>query len=451
MLYELLTGARPYRLKRGSRGELEEAILSRDDVPLRQAALTAAAAGKRSTALPRLRSQLRGDLYTIVAKALKKKPADRYATADALAQDLRRYGAGEPVGARPDSRRYRMGKFVGRHRVGIATASATAAALVAATVFSYWQAQVAREHARTAEREAQRAQAVQGFLLDIFRANSDGQPDPIRARATTARELLDIGAKRIGERLKDAPQVEAEVADTLSDMYLQLGLDAEAAAMERRQIDALRRIHGVRDVRVADALLNYAGTLFATAEQPAGAAALREAREILDARNDASPARGHLLVESARYAMYESVPRMQRDAEDAVRFYREHYPDDGMRITALRLAGRARFWAGDYDGSAAVFREALASAQEIATRLTLLVELAETQQKQVDIEGATRSLRRRSTWRSSATAICTSTRCMSRRASAPCSMRPRAAARAAGGWAARSPSSARGPARARPT
>jgi len=393
VLYELCTGARPYRLRRASRGELEEAILSRDEVPPRQAPLTDAIARARGTTVPRLRKALGGDLATIVGKALRKDPANRYATADALAEDLRRCVAGEPVSARPDSRGYRLRKFVARHRIGFATASGVAVALLGATLFSYWQAQAAREHARTAEREAARAQAVQGFLLDIFRVNSDNQPDPLRARQTTARELLDIGAARIGERLKDTPDVEAEVADTLSDMYSQLGLDAEAGAMTRRRIEALKRTHGARDRVVADALLVYAGTLFGTKEQAQGAAALAEAKDILDALHDQSPVRGRLLVESARFAMYQSIPRMLDNAEAAVRFYRESYPGDEMRITALRLAGRARYWSGDYGGSAAAFEEALASAQEIATRLTLLVELADTQARRGDIAAAEARLR----------------------------------------------------------
>jgi len=100
-----------------------------------------------------------------------------------------------------------------------------------------------------------------------------------------------------------------------------------------------------------------------------------------------------MLVELARYAMYESIPRMQRNAEAAVRFYRERQPRDGMRVTALRLAGRARFWAGDYAGSAAAYHEALPADDDVATRLTLLVELADTELKLADVAGAERGLR----------------------------------------------------------
>ena len=70
---------------------------------------------------------------------------------------------------------------------------------------------------------------MQGFVLDIFRANSDKQADPVKARSATARELLDLGAQRLEAALQDEPEARAEVMQTLGEMYYQLQLDEEAA------------------------------------------------------------------------------------------------------------------------------------------------------------------------------------------------------------------------------
>jgi serine/threonine-protein kinase len=400
VLYELLCGSRPYRLKRDSRGALEDAILSVEAVRLSQAAMPDEIAQARAMTVKKLRQALAGDLDTIAGKALKKDPAERYATADAFQQDLRRYLAGRPVLARPDSAGYRLRKFVARNRVAVSIATATAVALLAATSISLWQARVAREHAVIAQREAKRAQAVQDFLVDIFRTNSETQNDPIKARQTTARELLDIGARRIAARFKDAPEVQAEVADSLADMYQEVGLDEESADMLAQEIRALKQVYGGQDRRVAQTLLSLAGTLFPTTRRAEGLAALAEARDILDATHDDSRTRGVLLIESARSQMYGSLPQMHRDAEAAVRFFKERYPDDDILITAQRLAGRARYWLGDYRGAEAYYNEALgnlaggSSPQDLATYITLMVELADTETALLKLDDAESALRR---------------------------------------------------------
>jgi serine/threonine-protein kinase len=97
MLYELLTGERPYRLKRFSRGALEEAILQVDPVPPGRVPLTDAAADARATTPKKLARLLRGELDNITFKTLRKLPAERYATANAFAEDIGRFLRGEPV------------------------------------------------------------------------------------------------------------------------------------------------------------------------------------------------------------------------------------------------------------------------------------------------------------------------------------------------------------------
>jgi serine/threonine-protein kinase len=150
VLYGLLCGQRPYASKRGSRAALEEAILSAEPVPPSRQPPTDAIAAARATTSRKLAAALAGDLDTIVLKTLKKNPAERYPTAAALLQDLKRYREGEPVAARPDSASHRLCKFIGRHRPRLTLAAGIGLMLAAATSVSVWQADRARTQASLA-------------------------------------------------------------------------------------------------------------------------------------------------------------------------------------------------------------------------------------------------------------------------------------------------------------
>ena len=139
MLFELLTGSLPYRLKRNTLGAIEDAILS-GDVPL----------PSQRVAERQLARALRGDVDAIVAKAIKLEPADRYATAEALASDIERHLEGEPIRARPSGAAYRLRKYVLRNRVPVLGAVVTSIALIAGTSVAAWQARVARAQAEEA-------------------------------------------------------------------------------------------------------------------------------------------------------------------------------------------------------------------------------------------------------------------------------------------------------------
>lgn len=143
MLYELLTGERPYRLRRNSPGALEDAILRLEPVPPSRAALGEAAANARATHARKLARALRGDLDTIAIKALKKSPAERYATAEALGEDIGRYLRGDPVLAQRDSFGYRTWKFVRRHRLSLTAAGTAVAVLLALLIVTMHEAEVA--------------------------------------------------------------------------------------------------------------------------------------------------------------------------------------------------------------------------------------------------------------------------------------------------------------------
>ena len=214
--FELLAGARPYRLKRGSAAELEEAIASAEP-PLVSDATTD----------PALKKQLRGDLDAILNKALKKQPEERYATVVAFADDLRRHLDEQPVLAQPDRLAYRMGKFTRRHRLQVAAAGFATLALLAGTGLALWQAQRALD-------QAARAEEVKRFVLSMF---ADADTGKGGNRSTTAVQLLQRAHERLSTMKDSDPAVSSELLKAVGDSLIGLG---EYAQAEKVLEDALR-------------------------------------------------------------------------------------------------------------------------------------------------------------------------------------------------------------------
>jgi len=389
--FELLTGRRPYRLARGSAAELEEAITS--------AAAPLASEMAEGEAPRRL---LRGDLDAILNKALKKRPAERYATVDAMVQDLVRYLDGRKVEARPDSLAYRVRRFVTRERrplaagavvaaaFGLALGAGATAVVIAALALglaaALWQARRAEAKAREARQQAARAQTVQRFLLDIFNANTDRQPDAAQARQATARELLDRGAARAESALADAPDARIEVMATLAQMYYQLSHFEPAAALQQRLVQLVRHQHGEGSPRVGEALIDLANIRMHVEPGEQVLPLLHEAKALLDAQGDtASALRGRLLTHLAKCHYRISLRVMLGHAEEAVRVLGtdEHAPSVPL-TTALQMAGTARLELGDPATAEAHLRRAHALLKSLpAVPQVALAQVATSQRDAV--------------------------------------------------------------------
>jgi len=391
VLCELLSGALPYKTKRESRGALEEAILSVDPVKPSQMASDETAASNRGLSLVKLRKTIRGDLDTITLKALHKSAAARYLTAQAFEEDIRRYLGNQPVLARPESAIYRAGKFLRRNKLAAGATAGIVLALVVGFALALWQARVARL-------EAHRAQAVQDFLLDIFRSSSMDQRDPQKGRHTTAQQLLDAGAKQVNEKLKAFPESQELVMDTLADTYFGMGLSDDAAGMRLQRIEVLKRLYGMHDLRVADALLSYAEDLSETADRGPILSALNEASAVLEARRDSSsPTYGRLLLALTRYYRYVSVIKSRDYADKAVVFFRRA-GDPGELVRALRYAGKTRDVLGDFEGGLKWHQEAIDTTRlqhpEFGSwMVVLLSELSVSQRGLLRIAEAEKTLR----------------------------------------------------------
>jgi serine/threonine-protein kinase len=187
LLYVLLAGRHPISEGTRSTAELLRAVLEKEPARLSETFASsgkqapAKTAAQRSTPAGRLRRLLRGDLDTIVAKALKKDPAERYASVAALADDLRRHLDHQPIGARPDALAYRAAKFVRRNRAPVALTALTLLALAGGLVGTITQARRATRQAAIAGEQAARAEAVRDFLFEVFdeaQPGTAGRPPP---------------------------------------------------------------------------------------------------------------------------------------------------------------------------------------------------------------------------------------------------------------------------------
>ncbi|MCE4553271.1 serine/threonine-protein kinase [Pelomonas cellulosilytica] len=222
LLYVLLGGRHPTADDTQTQLDRLKAVV--EHVPKR---LSDAAARQDDKAIARQSRLLRGDLDTIVAKALKKSPAERYANAQALAEDLQRWLAHEPIAARPDSRVYVLGRFVRRHRWSVAAGSAALVALMGLTVVSVLQAQRAHQAEQQAQARRQQAEDLLSYMLGEFADKlrpigrlelldsvgskalsflaDDLQASPME-RLQRAKALTVIGEVRISKRDLDSAQ-----------------------------------------------------------------------------------------------------------------------------------------------------------------------------------------------------------------------------------------------------
>jgi serine/threonine-protein kinase len=225
VLYELLTDTKPYKLKRQTDAEWEEAILAADPQRPSQTVLRHAEDAEADAPLLRRRArQLAGDLDNIVLKTLSKRPEQRYPSVEALALDLERYESGRPVQARPQSLGYRFNKYVHRHRWALATGSTVALVLSLALLIVAWQA-------RQAVAEASRAQAMQDFMVGLF-ASAGGS---VEGQALDLRGLLDAAVERGNRELARQPRARAELFGVIARGRIGLGDYREAKTLLDRQ------------------------------------------------------------------------------------------------------------------------------------------------------------------------------------------------------------------------
>jgi serine/threonine protein kinase/Tfp pilus assembly protein PilF len=254
MLYELLVGTRPYDLPRVADAAIRRAIRDRD-APVPSSKLTTLPGETRETIAKRrdtdprtLKRELKGDLDWVIMKAIEKDRTRRYETSSGLALELERYLKDEPVLARPPSALYRFHKFARRHKVALTSAALAILALAAGAVATSIGMVRARRAEDAARIEAQTAQQVSEFMVDLFEVSDPGEA---RGNEVTAREILDQGAEQIDEELSDQPVVQARLMHVMGEVYQKLGLYPESASLLEGALDTRRELYPGGDSALA--------------------------------------------------------------------------------------------------------------------------------------------------------------------------------------------------------
>jgi len=222
LAYELFTGVPPFGGEGKSRAQIERAILE----------TSPEAPSSREATRGVRRQRLSGDLDTIILKALRKEPDRRYRSPEAMRRDLQHHQNNQPIEARPATVGYRVRKFIGRNRWGVATAAAVVCMVV---VFGGMIVQ----QRNAAKHQAEKAEQVSSFLVDLFEAS-----DPTRSPGdtVTVRMLLERGSDRL-DRLDD-PAAQGQMAHVLGQTHRRLGEYDEARPLLRRAVRQRTRLHG---------------------------------------------------------------------------------------------------------------------------------------------------------------------------------------------------------------
>jgi serine/threonine-protein kinase len=234
LLFELLTGDRPYRLQQDAHGSFDEAISSIKMPRPSQSIRGEAAARVRNSTPQALARTLRGDLDAIVLQALKKTPEERYSTADALLHDIDRYLRDAPVTVRADSGFYRVTKLVARNKLSVAVGAMAITVLLATAACALWQARAAQVERDRALALSSRNQAVAEFL-NVLMTEAGGAGKPV-----SVGDMLAHSETLVNAEFRDRPEHRAAVLDLLGSYYHTAGKDSRAEPLLREALNATK-------------------------------------------------------------------------------------------------------------------------------------------------------------------------------------------------------------------
>jgi serine/threonine protein kinase/Tfp pilus assembly protein PilF len=386
LLYELLTGNKPYRLKNRSPEAFEQLICQQEPDkpsesvsgseppaiaggPISSGGLLSRWFGPPATAGG---SALRGDLDNIVLMAMRKEPERRYSSVEQFAEDIRRHLEGLPVIARKDTFSYRASKFIRRNKLGVAAAAAIFLTLIAGIAATGWQAKVAARQAKvaaeqrdTARIETAKAERINKFMQDMLasaNANWYASGHGGKGGDTRVIDVLNQAAQRLETELNDQPEVKAELYRTIGTTYLGIGRQDLAVPQFRASLKIYRELYGERHLKVAEALYFLASSLVGVEGRDVAEPLFREAvelqRELPGGDNNYLP---HMVLEygNLMVAKGDSV-KAESLILEAIDLFRKHYGDSHLTVGAA-YASLATFYEhqGDLQKSEASYRKAV--------------------------------------------------------------------------------------------
>ena len=289
LLYELLSGHRPYSARGRSIQDVGRAVLEsmppRPSTAIRRATTIVHRNGateqieprvvteRRGTSLDRLRRRLRGDLDTIAMRALRKEPDRRYPTAEDLARDVERHLSDLPIRFGADDPAYRARKFLRRHRIGVATATVVMLMLAGGASFYTVQVRAERDRARL---EAAKATETAQIMRRFFQS---WNPDAADRGQVTARDMISEAARRAELELRHQPETLAATVSVLGDLQTSLAEWQAADSLLARALALQERLHNGPDADMAATLARRGRLLDHMGKHDAAEASYRRALE----------------------------------------------------------------------------------------------------------------------------------------------------------------------------
>jgi serine/threonine-protein kinase len=379
ILHELLTGALPKYADRAT-GEQPPSAPSQ------------LLSGRRDAQTQTTARDLAGDLDTLVLKALHPEPQRRYPSAHALADDLQRFLDGRPISARPDTLGYRVGKFVRRHRGGVALGLLSLAGIAVALAVALWQAREAREQAQRADAEARRAESEAAYAKDMgarskrvkdFWITVFLQEDPLRRDARgplTMAEAFEDTLQRIDTELADDPALQGDLLDDFGEIVTAKGDFDRAHALFERALANAEKAHGPDDPAVAESLVNLGVLSGYRGHRTEAKPLLERAVAILEKQEPRDP-----VGLANAYSALAAVMRDEGDLPNATELMRQALGlYDGVdaanpsRIAAVHNLATVLLDSGRYDEAEPLIREAITLTEQSqgqdAAPLAILME-----------------------------------------------------------------------------
>ena len=370
LMHVLLSGRRPYGAPNSTPAQLARDIIEAEPRRLGADVVSVVAAADartemtrlaqaRSTTAPRLRQQLAGDLEHIAAKALRKQPAERYASVQALADDIGRHLRHEPVSAQAPTFSYQARKFVRRHQVLVAAGALVMTAVSAGVAATLWQARLAREQAGVARTEAANANAIKDFMLGVFRTARVG--DGRTTQDTSARELLKTGGERLLQDKQLAPAVRLELLTVIGSLQNNLGQIDAADPLEREALRVAREVYGPKSEPYVHALVERGLTLTQLGRPQESDQLTREAIVIIESTGQQAgefyPIALRQLGANAMQAgdMAAAVDYLKRSTQA----FEAHQPQHPMRAIAHRWLGKAYTTLDDFPAAERELRRSI--------------------------------------------------------------------------------------------
>lgn len=355
LLYELLTGQRPFCVEGGTRAALERRIL--EETP----AVPSAAA--RQTKGEVWAKRLRSDLDTIILKAMAKEPEQRYSSARELAGDIERFMSGQPILARKPSLSYRLGKFVTRNRLASAVAAVSLLLLLSIGAMLWLQSRrIARER-DIARSEQEKADRIVTLLVDFF---SSADPEYLPGgRDITIGEFLRNAESALGGEQVDAG-VQARLRHALGKVYMARSQFPQARGHLETALEQLRETKGADDPATAAVMHDLAKLALQTRPKAEAAVLLRQSLDL----HRRLYQENHPLVAQCLHDLADAVvERSEKRSliEKALALRRGLFPSGHISVSESLLAlGVYYYENGELERAEREFEAAVTIAQQAA-------------------------------------------------------------------------------------